>query len=107
MQKKLIKIGIEENGNLKPINEGLRGTIRVCRTKTVLSAANTNFQAAVTQGQDVINSLSGELVGRSLPLDSRSERSFKDISRANSIDSHGNKRKSKSISSSTKVWNWW
>ena len=96
---------MEENGNLKTINEGLRGTIRVCRTKTVLSAANTNLQAAVTQGQDVINSLSGELVGRSLPLDSRSQASFKDISRANSIGSHGNKRKSKSISFSTKAWN--
>ena len=71
----------------------------------VLSAADANLQAAVIQGQDDINSLSGELASRSLPLDSTSERSFEDISRANSISSHGHKRKSKLKVPVQKAWN--
>ena len=96
----------EENGNLKVSNEGLKGTIRVLQeNNAVLSAANANLQAAVTQGQDVITSLSGELASRSLPPDSNSERSYEDLSRANSATSHGNKRKSKLKVPVPKAWN--
>ena len=70
----------------------------------VLSAANAKLQAAVTQGQDVINSLSGELASRSLPLDSTSERSYEDVSHANSISSHGLKRKSKLNRTKSMEW---
>ena len=94
-KKKLAKVP-EENGNPKVSNEGLKGTIKVLQgNNAVLSAATANLQATVTQGQEVINSLSGELASRSLLHDSTSERSFADISRANSISSHANKRKSK------------
>ena len=53
----------------------------------------------------MINSFSGELASRSLPLDSTSERSFEDISHANSISLHGNKRKSKLKVPVPKAWN--
>ena len=84
-KKKLAKVA-EENGNLKVSNEGLKGTIRVLQeNNAVLLAANANLQATVTQGQEVINSLSGELASRSLPPDSNSERSYEDLSQANSL----------------------
>lgn len=61
----------------------------------VLSGANTDLLAAVIQAEDEISSLSGELASRSVFLDSNRDRSFEDISRANSILSHGQKHESK------------